>query len=91
MLQFDLDKVVLTNMHSNAKNFKHGDYEEAIKICDRLSQSPYIKDKNKEKIKMIKNLDMKKFEQFKNKGKNKIDNNPIHEEVNEIDYSLGDD
>lgn len=90
LLQFELDKVVLTNMHSNAKNFKHGDYEEAIKICDRLLQSPYIKDKNKEKIKMIKNLDLKKFEQFKNKNKNKAENNLIHEEVN-IDYSLGED
>lgn len=90
LLQFELDKVVLTNMHSNAKNFKNGDYEEAIKICDRLLQSPYIKDKNKEKIKMIKNLDLKKLEQFKNKNKNKVENNLIHEEVN-IDYSLGED
>jgi tetratricopeptide (TPR) repeat protein len=91
LLQFELDKVVLTNMHSNAKNFKHADYEEAIKICDRLLESPYIKDRNKEKIKMIKNLDIKKFEQFKNKGKNKVDHNPIHEEINEIDVSLGED
>ena len=88
LLQFELDKVILTNMHSNAKNFKHSDYEEAIKVCDRLLESPYIKDRNKEKIKMIKNVDMKKFEQFKNK--NKIDN-PIHEEVNEIDITLGED
>ena len=88
LLQFELDKVILTNMHSNAKNFKHWDYEEAIKVCDRLLESPYIKDRNKEKIKMIKNVDMKKFEQFKNK--NKIDN-PIHEEVNEIDITLGED
>ena len=88
LLQSELDKVILTNMHSKAKNFKQGDYEEAIKICDRLLESPYIKDRNKEKIKMIKNLDMKKFEQFKNK--NKIDN-PIHEEVNEIDITLGED
>ena len=88
LLQFELDKVILTNMHSNAKNFKHSDYEEAIKVCDRLLESPYIKDRNKEKIKMIKNVDMKKFEQFKNKKK--IDN-PIHEEVNEIDITLGED
>jgi len=88
LLQFELDKVILTNMHSNAKNFKHSDYEEAIKVCDRLLESPYIKDRNKEKIKMIKKVDMKKFEQFKNK--NKIDN-PIHEEVNEIDITLGED
>jgi tetratricopeptide (TPR) repeat protein len=88
LLQFELDKVILTNMHSNTKNFKHWDYEEAIKVCDRLLESPYIKDRNKEKIKMIKNVDMKKFEQFKNK--NKIDN-PIHEEVNEIDITLGED
>ena len=53
-------------------------------------KSPYIKDKNKEKIKMIKNLDLKKLEQFKNKNKNKVENNLIHEEVN-IDYSLGED
>ena len=91
LLQFELDKVVLTNMHSNAKNFKHGDYEEAIKICDRLLESPYIKDRNKEKIKMIKNLDMKKFEQFKNKNKNKTENNLIHEEINEIDVTLGEE
>ena len=51
-------------------------------------QLKYVIDRNKEKIKMIKNLDMKKFEQFKNK--NKIDN-PIHEEVNEIDITLGED
>ena len=88
LLQFELDKVILTNMHSNAKNFNHWDYEEAIKICDRLLESSYIKDRNKEKIKMIKNVYMKKFEQFKNK--NKIDN-PIHEEVNEIDVTLGED
>ena len=91
LLQFELDKVILTNMHSNTKNFKHADYEEAIKICDRLLQSPYIKDRNKEKIKMIKNLDLKKFEQFKNKNKNKTENNLIHEEVNEIDFSLGEE
>ena len=91
LLQFELDKVVLTNMHSNAKNFKHGDYEEAIKICDRLLESPYIKDRNKEKIKMIKNLDLKKFEQFKNKNKNKTENNLIHEEINEIDVTLGEE
>ena len=91
LLQFELDKVILTNMHSNAKNFKHGDYEEAIKICDRLLESPYIKDRNKEKIKMIKNLDMKKFEQFKNKNKNKTENNLIHEEINEIDVTLGEE
>ena len=91
LLQFDLDKVILTNMHANAKNFKHADYEEAIKICDRLLESPFIKDKNKEKIKMIKNLDLKKFEQFKNKNKNKTENNLIHEEVNDIDVTLGED
>ena len=92
LLQFELDKVILTNMHSNTKNFKHADYEEAIKICDRLLESPYLKDRNKEKIKMIKNLDLKKFEQFKNKNKNKTDkNNLIHEEVNEIDFTLGED
>ena len=91
LLQFELDKVVLTNMHSNIKNFKHADYEEAIKICDRLLESPYIKGRNKEKIKMIKNLDLKKFEQFKNKNKNKTENNLIHEEVNEIDLTLGED
>ena len=54
LLQFDLDKVVLTNMHCNVKNFKHGDYEQAIQICDRLLESPYIKDRNKEKIKLKK-------------------------------------
>jgi tetratricopeptide (TPR) repeat protein len=92
LLQFELDKVILTNMHSNTKNFKHADYEEAIKICDRLLESPYLKDRNKEKIKMIKNLDLKKFEQFKNKNKNKTEkNNLIHEEVNEIDFTLGED
>ena len=91
LLQFELDKVVLTNMHANAKNFKNGDYEEAIKICDRLLQSPYIKDNNKEKIKMIKNLDIKKLEQFKNKNNNKQEKNLIHEEVNEIDVTLGEE
>ena len=92
LLQFELDKVILTNMHSNTKNFKHADYEKAIKICDRLLESPYLKDRNKEKIKMIKNLDLKKFEQFKNKNKNKTEkNNLIHEEVNEIDFTLGED
>ena len=92
LLQSELDKVVLTNMHSNTKNFKHADYEEAIKICDRLLESPYIKDRNKEKIKMIKNLDLKKFEQFKNKNNNKAEkSNLIHEEVNEIDFTLGED
>jgi hypothetical protein len=79
-------------MHSNAKNFKYEDYEEAIKICDRLLQSPYIKDKNKEKIIMIKNVDTKKLEQLKNKINNKVDKkNLIHEEVNEIDVTLGED
>ena len=91
LLQFELDKVVLTNIHSNPKNFKHGDYEEAIKICDRLLESPYIRDKNKEKIKMIKNIDIKKCEQFKNKSKNKAEHNLIHEEVNEIEVTLGED
>ena len=91
LLQFELDKVVLTNMHANAKNFKNGDYEEAIKICDRLLQSPYIKDENKEKIKMIKNLDIKKLEQFKNKNNNKQEKNLIHEEINEIDVTLGEE
>jgi len=92
LLQSEYDKVVLTNMHSNTKNFKHADYEEAIKICDRLLESPYIKDRNKEKIKMIKNLDLKKFEQFKNKNNNKMEkSNLIHEEVNEIDFTLGED
>jgi len=48
-------------------------------------KSPYIKDKNKENIKIIKNLDLKK-----NKNKNKVENNMIYEEVN-IDNSLGED
>ena len=87
LLQFELDKVILTNLFSNTKNFKHGDYEEAIKICDRLLESPYIKDRNKEKIKMIKNLDIKKFEQFKNKNKNNL----IHEEINEFDFTIGEE
>ena len=92
LLQFELDKVILTKMHSNAKNFKYEDYEEAIKICDRLLQSPYIKDKNKEKIIMIKNVDIKKLEQLKNKINNNVDKkNLIHEEVNEIDVTLGED
>ena len=91
LLQFELDKVMLTKMHSNAKNFKFEDYEEAIKICDRLLQSPYIKDKNKEKVKMIKNIDIQKLEQLKNKNIKKIEKNFIHEEVNEIDVTLGED
>ena len=95
LLQFDLDKVILTNMHSNVKNFKHGDYEQAIQICDRLLESPYIKDRNKEKIKYMRNLDVKRLEQLKN-NKNNIENkykssNLIREEVNEIDFELGDE
>ena len=95
LLQFDLDKVVLTNMHCNVKNFKHGDYEQAIQICDRLLQSPYIKERNKEKIKLMRNLDVKKLEQLKNSKEN-IENkykssNLIREEVNEIDFELGDE
>jgi tetratricopeptide (TPR) repeat protein len=95
LLQFDLDKVILTNMHSNVKNFKHGDYEQAIQICDRLLESPYIKDRNKEKIKYMRNLDLKRLEQLKN-NKNNIENkykssNLIREEVNEIDFELGDE
>ena len=92
LLQFELDKVVLTNMHSTTKNFQNGDFEKAIQICDRMLASPYIKDKNKEKIKMIKNLDLKKYEQFKNKQNNKpVQKNLIHEEVNEVDFTLGED
>ena len=91
LLQFELDKVILTKMHSNAKNFKYEDYEEAIKICDRLLQSPYIKDKNKEKVKMIKNIDIQKLEQLKNKNIKKVEKNFIHEEVNEIDVTLSED
>ncbi len=91
LLQFELDKVMLTKIHSNAKNFKFEDYEEAIKICDRLLQSPYIKDKNKEKVKMIKNIDIQKLEQLKNKNIKKVEKNFIHEEVNEIDVTLGED
>jgi len=95
LLQFDLDKVVLTNMHCNVKNFKHGDYEQAIQICDRLLQSPYIKERNKEKIKLMRNLDVKRLEQLKNSKEN-IENkykssNLIREEVNEIDFELGDE
>ena len=95
LLQFDLDKVVLTNMHCNVKNFKHGDYEQAIQICDRLLESPYIKDRNKEKIKLMRNLDVQRLEQLKN-SKNNIENkykssNLIKEEVNEIDFELGDE
>ena len=95
LLQFDLDKVVLTNMHCNVKNFKHGDYEQAIQICDRLLQSPYIKERNKEKIKLMRNLDLKRLEQLKNSKEN-IENkykssNLIREEVNEIDFELGDE
>jgi tetratricopeptide (TPR) repeat protein len=90
-LQYELDKVKITNMHTSTKNFKNADFEEAIKICDRLLESPFLKDKNKEKIKMIKNLDLKKYEQFKNKNNNNVTNNPIHEEVNEIDYELGEE
>ena len=95
LLQFDLDKVVLTNMHCNVKNFKHGDYEKAIQICDRLLQSPYIKERNKEKIKLMRNLDVKRLEQLKNSKEN-IENkykssNLIREEVNEIDFELGDE
>ena len=95
LLQFDLDKVVLTNMHCNVKNFKHGDYELAIQICDRLLLSPYIKERNKEKIKLMRNLDVKRLEQLKNSKEN-IENkykssNLIREEVNEIDFELGDE
>ena len=95
LLQFDLDKVILTNMHCNVKNFKHGDYEQAIQICDRLLQSPYIKERNKEKIKLMRNLDVKRLEQLKNSKEN-IENkykssNLIREEVNEIDFELGDE
>ena len=95
LLQFDLDKVVLTNMHCNVKNFKHGDYEQAIQICDRLLESPYIKDRNKEKIKLMRNLDVQRLEHLKN-SKNNIENkykssNLIKEEVNEIDFELGDE
>ena len=95
LLQFDLDKVVLTNMHCNVKNFKHCDYEQAIQICDRLLQSPYIKERNKEKIKLMRNLDVKRLEQLKNSKEN-IENkykssNLIREEVNEIDFELGDE
>ena len=92
LLQFELDKVILTKMHSDAKNFKYEDYEEAIKICDRLLKSQYIKDRNKEKIIMIKNVDIKKLEQLKNKNtNNKIQKNLIHEEVNDFDVTLGED
>ena len=86
LLQFDLDKVILTNMHCNVKNFKHGDYEQAIQICDRLLASPCIKERNKEKIKLMRNLDLKRLEQLKNSKEN-IENkykssNLIREEVN---------
>ena len=98
LLQFDLDKVILTNMHCNVKNFKHGDCEQAIQICDRLLASPYIKDRNKEKIKYMRNLDMKRLEQLKNDNNNKNEkenkyksSNLIREEVNEIDFELGDE
>ena len=95
LLQFDLDKVVLTNMHCNVKNFKHADYEQAIQICDRLLESPYIKDRNKEKIKLMRDIDVKRLEELKN-SKNKIENkykssNLIKEEVNEINFELGDE
>ena len=95
LLQFDLDKVVLTNMHCNVKNFKLGDCEQDIQICDSLLASPYIKDRNKEKIKYMRNLDVKRLEQLKN-NKNNIENkykssNLIREEVNEIDFELGDE
>ena len=43
-------------MYSNTKNFKHGDYEEAIKICDRLLESPYLKDNFLRKCKYSKKL-----------------------------------
>ena len=95
LLQFDLDKVVLTNMHCNVKNFKHGDYEQAIQICDRLLLSPYIKERNKEKIKLMRNLDVKRLEQLKNSKENieskYKSSNLIREEVNEIDFELGDE
>ena len=97
LLQFDLDKVILTNMHCNVKNFKHGDYEQAIQICDRLLESPYIKERNKEKIRYMRNLDLKRLEQLKNdKNNNNKENkykssNLIREEVNEIDFELGDE
>jgi tetratricopeptide (TPR) repeat protein len=95
LLQFDLDKVVLTNMHCNVKNFKHADCEQAIQICDRLLESPYIKERNKEKIRYMRNLDVQRLEQLKNQ-KNNIENkykssNLIREEVNEIDFELGDE
>ena len=96
LLQFDLDKVILTNMHCNVKNFKHGDYEQAIQICDRLLESPYIKERNKEKIRYMRNLDLKRLEQLKNDKNNNKENkykssNLIREEVNEIDFELGDE
>ncbi len=97
LLQFDLDKVILTNMHCNVKNFKHGDYEQEIQICDRLLESPYIKERNKEKIRYMRNLDLKRLEQLKNdKNNNNKENkykssNLIREEVNEIDFELGDE
>ena len=95
LLQFDLDKVVLTYMHCNVKNFKHADCEQAIQICDRLLESPYIKERNKEKIRYMRNLDVQRLEQLKNQ-KNNIENkykssNLIREEVNEIDFELGDE
>ena len=95
LLQFDLDKVVLTNMHCIVKNFKHADCEQAIQICDRLLESPYIKERNKEKIRYMRNLDVQRLEQLKNQ-KNNIENkykssNLIREEVNEIDFELGDE
>lgn len=89
LLQFELDKVVLTNMHANPKNYKNFNFEEAIKICDRLLESPYLKDKNREKIKAIKNMDIQKLEQFK---KNSTANKElIHEEVNYVEVGLNEE
>ena len=90
VLQLELDKVTLTSMHINVRNFKKADFEEAIKICDRMLNSPFIKDKNREKINIIKNFDMKKLEELKNKNKNNVDNN-IGLEINKITFTLGDE
>lgn len=68
LLRFELDKIVLTNMHAKAK-YQPINFDLAIQICDRLLNSPYLKSKNREKIMFIRELDLKKKEEMKDKIK----------------------
>lgn len=97
LLQFELDKIKLTNMHAKAKWRGGINFDEALEICNRLLESKFLKGKNRQKILAIKELDLKKKKEIDEAKKNKKESEQEtkdnekdkKEEIEEINIELG--